>query len=309
MIYHSRLITINRSSIAMKTIKISFFILSLSVLFCCNDRKELPVLFPLPKKLKEVSGITTSHSGKYLWVIEDSGNKNELYRLDPEGKVDHTLVVQNVKNTDWEDLTTDADGNMYIGDFGNNDNIRQDLAIFKVNAGDLANTAVNASEQVFFFYPEQKEFPPKKTERFYDVEGFFIFKDNFYLFTKNRSKGFDGTTFLYRVPNKPGKHAAKRLGTFKTCDIFNHCAITSAAISPDGKKVTLLSHTKVWLFENFKGDAFFNGTMTRLELNHMSQKEAITFKDDHTLLIADERVKKNGGNVYEVSLASLKTKS
>ncbi|UUC43951.1 hypothetical protein [Flavobacterium cerinum] len=293
----------------MKTLKVTFFLLSLTVLFCCNDKKELPVLFQLPKKLKEVSGITTTDGGKSLWVIEDSGNKNKIYQLNREGDLQHTVTVANATNTDWEDLTTDDQHNIYIGDFGNNDNIRKDLVIYKVNAADLGKEEADASASIHFSYPEQKAFPPKKTELWYDVEGFFFWKDNFYLFTKNRSKGFDGTTFLYRVPNKPGTHNAKLMGSFKTCNIYNHCAITGATISPDGKKVALLSHTKVWLFEDFKNDDFFNGKMTRLELNHMSQKEAITFTDNGTLIIADEKVKKNGGNVYEVSVQTLKSKS
>lgn len=293
----------------MKTLKITFFLLSLTVLFCCNDKKELPVLFQFPKKLKEVSGIATTDGGKNLWVIEDSGNKNKIYQLNREGAIQHTVTVANANNTDWEDLTTDDQNNIYIGDFGNNDNTRKDLAIYKVNAADLGKTEVNASEKVGFSYPEQKTFPPKKTELWYDVEGFFVWKENFYLFTKNRSKGFDGTTFMYRIPNTPGNHKAKWMGAFKTCDIFNHCAITGATISPDGKHVALLSHTKVWLFEDFKNDDFLNGKMTRLELNHMSQKEAITFTDNGTLIIADERAKKNGGNVYEVTLKTLKSKS
>lgn len=293
----------------MKTIKTTFFLLSLTLLFCCTTKKELPVLFPLPKKLKEVSGITTSDNGKSLWVIEDSGNENKVYQLDREGAIQHTVTVGNATNTDWEDLTMDEHKNMYIGDFGNNDNTRKDLVIYKVNAADLAQSEVNSSASIHFYYPEQKAFPPKKTELWYDVEGFFIWKDNFYLFTKNRSKGFDGTTLLYRVPNKAGNHKAELLGSFKTCDIYNHCAVTSAAISPDGKHMVLLSHTKVWLFEDFKNDDFFNGKVTRLELNHMSQKEAITFTDKDTLIIADEKAKKNGGKVYEVAIKTLKTKS
>jgi hypothetical protein len=28
-------------------------------------------------------------------------------------------------NIDWEDITKDKDGNLYVGDFGNNDNERK----------------------------------------------------------------------------------------------------------------------------------------------------------------------------------------
>ena len=142
---------------------------------------------------------------------------------------------------------------------------------------------------------------------FFDVEGFFEYKNNFYLFTKNRSKGFDGTVLLYKVPNKAGYHQAVLMGKFKTCDNYNHCAVTSAAISPDASKVVLLTHDKIVLLANFKEDNFLKGKQSQLKLNHFSQKEAICFKNNETLIIADEKTKKIGGNVYEVSLSTLKS--
>ena len=40
----------------------------------------------------------------------------------------------------------------------------------------------------------------------------------------------------------------------------------------------------------------------KVPLNHNSQKEAVVFVDDKTLLIADEKDKKEGGNVYQFTL-------
>jgi hypothetical protein len=103
-------------------------------------------------------------------------------------------------------------------------------------------------------------------------------------------------------------HNAQLIGEFKTCDDYSTCAITSAAISPDETKVVLLSHSKIWLLENFSSDDFLSGTKTETKLQHNSQKEAICFKDDSTLLIADEKVKKTGGKLYEISIQKLKSK-
>ena len=38
------------------------------------------------------------------------------------------------------------------------------------------------------------------------------------------------------------------------------------------------------------------------ELNDVTQKEGVCFKNNETLLIADEKDKKTGGNLYEVNL-------
>ncbi|WP_163399382.1 hypothetical protein [Flavobacterium fluviatile] len=284
--------------------KKSFIIATSLVLLACQQQSDsdLKTLYALPKKLKEVSGITYFPETNLIYTLEDSGNKNEIYAINSEGKLDKTITITNAQNADWEDITRDKKGNIYIGDFGNNDNKRQDLCIYKVSKGELNKERAVSEYKVSFSYPEQTEFPPKKKELFYDVEGFFEYQNYFYLFTKNRSKGFDGTAFIYKILNAPGTQKAVKIGEFKTCSNYNHCAITSATISPDGKKAALLSHDKIVLFKDFKDDSFNNGSQTEIALNHFSQKEAIVFKDDDTLLITDEKTNNIGGNVYEFKL-------
>nr|WP_315223298.1 hypothetical protein [uncultured Flavobacterium sp.] len=283
-----------------KSILFSFSV----ILLACQqkDSSDLKALYPLPKKLKEVSGITYFPETNLIYTLEDSGNANEIYAINAEGKLDKKIAITNATNVDWEDITKDKDENIYIGDFGNNDNERQDLCIYKVNKNQLNSENATAEYKVLFSYPEQKEFPPNKKELFFDVEGFFEYHNYFYLFTKNRSKNFDGTAFIYKIPNAAGTQKAVKIGEFKTCNNYNHCVLTSATISPDGKKVALLSHDKIVLFENFPGDLFHKGTQKEIQLNHFSQKEAIVFKDNFTLLIADEKTNKVGGKVYEFIL-------
>jgi hypothetical protein len=277
------------------------------VLSCHQDSNTLSSLYELPKKLKEVSGITYSAESNLLWVIQDRGNANAIYGLNESGKIENKITIQNATNIDWEDITKDSKGDLYIGDFGNNENARKDLCIYKVSKDSLQKSSINASYKISFEYPEQKKFPPKSKDLLYDVEAFFEYENNFYLFTKNRSSDFDGTTFLYKVPNKSGFHPAKLLGEFKTGGSYKNNAITSATISPDGSKVVLLCHGKVWLFQDFTADNFLTGKASELQLNHFSQKEAICFKDNSTLLIADEKDKNTGGFVYETTLERLKT--
>ncbi|RVT77389.1 hypothetical protein EOD40_06150 [Flavobacterium sufflavum] len=280
-------------------------LLSSLISFCQRETSIINELYSLPKQLKEISGIVFTESSQLAWVLEDSGNANEIYALDNQGKIQKTLTIAQTQNIDWEDITKDPQGNLYIGDFGNNDNERKDLAIYKIAKDSLQNESVIPSYKVSFAYPEQTEFPPKKTKLFYDVEALIEYQNNFYLFTKNRSKGFDGTTLLYKVPNKAGFHQAELLGQFKAEGDFENAAITSAAISPDGKKVVLLSHSKIWIFQNFTSDNFFSASVNKVDLHHFSQKEAICFKDNTTLLIADEKTKKIGGLVYQLDLSTL----
>lgn len=277
-----------------------FFIVS-----CKNSSKKkdlVQYLFQYPKKINEVSGIT--YSNNLIWSIQDSGNTNEIFGFDTSGKLIKQIEVKNIKNTDWEAITSDKEGNLYIGDFGNNDNERKDLAIYKLASTDFSN----ATEKITFYYPEQIDFPAKKRDRLFDCEAFFYYQKAFYLFTKNRSKDFDGITLIYKISATEGHYPAKLIGKFKTCSNYNFCAITDAAISLDDKKIALLGHDQVWIIEQFSEDYFLLGsTISSYKMNHLSQKEGICFKDNQTLYIADERHKKTGGNLYEVSLAKLKS--
>lgn len=276
-------------------------------LFCTNCKQsaqqKIEVVTALPNEIKESSACEISKASELVWTIEDQGNENLLFGFNKNGELIRKIRITNVENNDWEDLSSDDQGNLYIGDFGNNDNERQNLAIYKINAADLNKEEAEASEIVQFYYPEQKDFPPKKKDKVFDVESFLVFNNQFYLFTKNRSSDFDGTTSIYRVENNSQtKLPAKKLSEFVTCDNFNHCAVTSAAISPDKKKVALLSSDKVWIFTDFKGDDFFSGNAKTIELENFTQKEGLCFETNESVLITDEAEKKGESLLYRLKL-------
>lgn len=284
-------------------------ILSAFFLWSCNPKAqdssvtdELKVEFSLPKKLKEVSGMAFSPDKKTLWTIEDQGNKNVVYGLNPKGELIADVLVENAENRDWEDITADARGNLYIGDFGNNDNDRQNLSILKINLKNADQKSTRVIQETKFHYEGQTEFPPKKSNLLYDCEAFVEMDGNFYLFTKNRSKGFDGTFLVFKVPNQPGDFQAQLIGKLKLKGGYSDAAITSAAISSTKNQIVLLNHKNIQVLTGFSPDDFSKTKIRTVSLNHNSQKESVVFFNDHTLMIADEKDKKTGGNVYRFNL-------
>ncbi|AZA58698.1 esterase-like activity of phytase family protein [Chryseobacterium shandongense] len=283
-------------------------VLSAFLVLSCNPKAQdspksdaLSVEFALPKKLKEISGIALSKDKNTIWAIEDQGNKNVIYGLDRQGKQIADVLVENAENRDWEDITADAQGNMYIGDFGNNDNDRQDLSILKVDLKDASQKAAKVTQTTTFHYEGQTEFPPKKSNWLYDCEAFVEKDGYFYLFTKNRSKGFDGTFLVFQVPNKAGDFEAKLVAKLKLQGGYSDAAITSAAIN-SRNQIILLTHKNIYTLSTFFDKNFETAVIQKTPLNHNSQKEAVVFLDDKTLLIADEKDGKEGGNVYKFSL-------
>jgi len=282
------------------------FIISTLLFVSCNPKTEntqsqdnnLKVEFSLPKKLKEVSGIALSQDQKTIWAIEDAGNKNVVYGLNRQGELTTDVLVENAENNDWEDITKDAAGNIYIGDFGNNENDRQNLSILKLDLKSDAQKSTKVVQTTKFHYEGQTEFPPKKSNLLYDCEAFVEKDGSFYLFTKNRSKGFDGTFLVFQIPNKEGDFEAKLVGKFKLEGGYNDAAITSASINSKNQ-IVLLTHKNVFLVSALFENNFNDYIIQKMSLNHNSQKEAVVFVEDRILLIADEKDKSEGGNVYE----------
>lgn len=268
-----------------------------------SKEDTLKVEFSLPKKLKEVSGITLSQDQKTIWAIEDQGNKNVIYGLDRQGKIVADVLVENAENNDWEEITKDNKGNIYVGDFGNNDNDRQNLAILKTDLKDASQKTTKVIQTTNFHYEGQTEFPPKKSNLLYDCEAFVEMNGSFYLFTKNRSKGFDGTFLIFQLPNKEGNFEAKLIGRLKLNGKYADAAITSASINSKQDQIVLLNHKNIHVLTGFTPNDFSTTQIQKISLNHNSQKEAVVYLDDKTLLIADEKdkAKATGGNVYKFS--------
>lgn len=268
-------------------------------LISCQNFGQLSFLADLPKDLKEVSGNETIRNSNLIWMLNDGGNESKIYAVSEEGKIKREVYIKN-KNHDWEDLTSDEKGNIYIGDFGNNLSKRKNLTILKIEEKYLKKKNAEAI-RIEFTYENQHKFPPKKKGLYFDAEAFFYFKGYMYIFTKSRVHNKYGKTFLYKLPAKKGKHIAKLISEFENCNDLE-CWITSADISADGEKVALLSQKNILIFSDYKEDNFLSGNVKKIELEHRTQKEGLCFKDNYTLLITDEKAHGVGGNLYELKV-------
>jgi len=257
------------------------FILVGLILISCSTGK-LKVLADIPTSLKETSAIEKTNDSNTLWVLQDAGNNNHLYGLNLKGQIIKDITVKNAKNTDWEDLTSDSEGNIYIGDFGNNSKKRTNFTIYKVPNAKNATSSTEAS-LIEFTLPEDMDSV--------DFESFFLYNGFFYIFSKDNKE-----CELIKVPNKTGLHVATYISKTKLND--KHTKVTSADISDDGKTVVLLNHDKLWKLTNYTNDDFFSGTFEVLKFEHDSQKEGVNLINKKQVLITDELKKTEGGNIY-----------
>jgi hypothetical protein len=184
----------------------------------------------LPAALREASGLYYAAPDS-LWWHNDSGDQPRLFLTDRKGNLKKEVVLK-TRNRDWEDLTADKQGNIYIGDFGNNGNARKDLRIY------IFNPVTEELDSILFHYPDQQEFPPAPAQWNFNMEGFFWYNDTLHLFSKNRLLQGNDYTKYYTLPAQPGTFTA----TLQDSIHLKNRVVTAAAISPDGQTVALLAY-------------------------------------------------------------------
>lgn len=251
-----------------------------------EGQSQLRRIAKLPAALRECSGMIISSKGK-IWTHNDGGNAPVIFSIDTFGKVLETKRIIGATNVDWEDMCRD-NKYFYIGDFGNNSNKRRNLQIYRISNPDSAKQERIHAETIEFSYQDQA-FPTPESKRNFDVEAMISLNDSLFLFTKNRTKPFNGYVYVYKLPAKPGFYNISKVDSlFLGKGNGPEYMITGADLSPDKKHLVLLSYNKFWLFSCFEGSKFFKSRKTVVDLNSFSQKEAVAFISDTELFITDE---------------------
>lgn len=251
--------------------------------------------------IKEASGLET-FDNQIFWTHNDD-RYSILYGIDSTGTLQRAVHLRN-KNSGWEDLTTDRQGNMYIGAFGNNRNDKRDTKILKIPDPSTITDAITLAPTIKYIYEDQLDYPPRPENLNFDVDAFVCLGDSLYLFTKNRTKPYNGIINVYVLPTLPGEYTAVKTDSFRLPgkEMFSNW-ITGVDISPDGSMLCLLFHDKVLIIKNFKRPHFSSGDFIQLNLGHFSHKAGNCFIDNQNLLIVDENeLDLIGGNIYRLHL-------
>ena len=243
--------------------------------------------------IDEGSGLAASHKNlQILWTHNDSGDDARLFAVTPSGHLRGQFTLDGVEAKDWEAVTTDLTGHLYIGDIGNNRNKRKDLVVYKVTEppvpldGSPIVGRLKVEARIPFHYPEQTGFPDRDRMNF-DAEALFwgphpkTGLGTLYLLTKHRS---DSETALYRFDDlRPGpSRALTRVDHFDVGgdpDNFGGM-VTGADATPDGQILALLTYHALFIFERPSGgDRYFSNLVNRIDFNQgiTQQVEAVAW--------------------------------
>ena len=284
--------------------KISFLIVISFLITIFASAQKIQKVAKLPEIVTESSGLIIYNDSLFI-THNDSGDKPMLYFFNKKGKLIHQVIVSNAKNIDWEDITKDDQGNIYIADIGNNSNQRKDLVIYKIKGNNLLKNNVISSESIEISYEEQSDFPPKDEQLNFDAEGLGFHNDSLWILTKCRTIPFEGNTYIYKVPTKTGKYKLKRkTQLFIGKDGFTKDAVTGLDIYND--KLYLLTYNRILIYSIIKNKLEFeNQYFTK----PYSQKEAVVVKNNNEIYLTDESTKiLGGGYLYKLTIDATKIK-
>jgi outer membrane protein assembly factor BamB len=232
----------------------------------------------------ESSGLCVAPEAGTYFTFGDDGQPAIVWRVDATGQQVGQFTL-GAPNHDWESLSRDASGNYYMGDGGNNNNDRQNLAILRFRPDTPSQVG-----KINFKYPDQTAFPPSKSERNFDCEASLWHAGQVYLFTKDRAQS--ATCKVYTVPETPGTYTAKLVTKLALPG-----QVTDATLAPSGHRLVLLARQELFVLDGNSWDEILKATPRHISLQGAGQTEGAAFKNENTLLITTEQ-----GDVYELDL-------
>ncbi len=186
-------------------------------------------------KLAEPSGVTPASGDGQYWGLNDSGHSAELHLFDDRGQVLQSVRVTGSSNKDWEALTQDADGNLYIADVGDNGRKRAKYTIYRVPEPLPGASETKKVTPFHFNYSDGES---------HDAESAFFLNGKFCLITKEKSYETMPTLFCIDTLQSGAKSVARKVGTLAV-----RGRVTDAAYSAERDQLAVLT---------FRGVAFFD---------------------------------------------------
>jgi hypothetical protein len=228
--------------------------------------------------IREASGLAASRRfpGVY-WTHNDSGNPPVLFAVHRDGSLIREFPV-GAPNVDWEDVTLDDQGHLYIGDIGNNDNRLPMRVLYRLDEpdpGKPATAPLKVTASIFYRFPDSGRF---------DAESLVIDGYRALIVAKLRD---NTTAVVYALSLKPAPllkpTVPRRVGVLP--DFAT--AATGASLSADGKRLVVCSTSEVGVFVRDGLDEWKPLSLSRFRLD--DQIEAVTWDGDDVLLAGEGR--------------------
>lgn len=232
-------------------------------------------------RLTESSGLGASPSQDGVFYSHnDSGDTARFFRFDRSGLLRAEFRLPRVNATDWEDMAVvrvAGRSYIYLADVGDNGENRPAVQIYRVDEPSLTSRGGEVAYQKYVI---------TYADRPHNCEAIFTDPQNgdIYLITKNPTAA---SVFHIPAPPRSGNYVAQKLGELRIATGgMGGNLVTGAAISPDGKFVTLRTYTgaREYPVQGRVRD-WFRQPYVSIEIAPEQQGEAICYNRAGTALI------------------------
>jgi hypothetical protein len=271
----------------------NIYLLAGLILFGCSNKEidsaeidsaEIVIKIELPKIINETSGLEFYNN--HFITHNDSGGEPSLYVFNERGEVIETIELNKnpdfeIKNNDWEDITSD-NKYFFVADTGNNFGNRDNLNIIRVSKG----AGFMVEDIIELAYSDQESFFPRPKHK-YDAEAIIVIEDKIALFSKDRE---NLNTDLYLVDKN--QHGSQILTSEVSYEV--NTLITGGDYDEDRNLLVLVSYNSngnqyLLLFENFELNNLENNTFKKFNIPlEQAQIEAVKIIDEKTFWVTSE---------------------
>jgi hypothetical protein len=200
------------------------------------------------KKLNEVSGLAASaRNPGLLWAHNDSGNRPEVYLIDDKCEIQRIVVLDGIKNRDWEDIAVgpgpdSTKSYVYVGDIGDNGGEHRFKYIYRfeeplLNPGD-EKEMITDFDTIVFQLPGSRKM---------DTEALFIDAStrDLYVVTKREEP-----VHVYQIQSAYGLKDTITALEVATLPLTQ---IVAADLSADGHELIMKNYSHIFYWNNSAG--------------------------------------------------------
>jgi hypothetical protein len=224
------------------------------------------------KSINEASGLAASRTHADVFWTHNDGDEGVLYAIRGDGTSIGKVKIS-AKFRDWEDIAADDKGNLYLADCGNNDTNRKQMTIYRIAEPDPA-----AGGEADTTATWRLSFPDKP----FNCESLFIAGEYGYVISKLPKSQSAGVYRFALTTQAKKRHALEHV-----VDLPIDQPVTAADISPDGKRLAVLSERALHIFD-ISGDIKTAATATPAKVDVSTLPlEGCCFSDDGVLIVAE----------------------
>jgi hypothetical protein len=228
-------------------------------------------------KIQESSGIVASrqYPGVFWTHNDGGGRKSVIYAITRQGQSLSEFRINGAAIDDWEDIASDDQRRLYIGDVGNNDAKRRQLAVYQIEEPDPRS----AGGAVRITRGWQLRFPKAP----FDCESLFVWQTNGYVVSKVFN---DQQAEIYRFPLAEG---TEPMALEFVSRLRIDSPVTGADISADGKRLGLVAKSGAFVYQ-IDGDIARTGQLKPWHRKFRDHRiEACCFVADGLLATSESR--------------------